>query len=125
MKDKTRNLPARIGKTALRVLAFLGMTVLLLVAGLYFAMFVIVKGPSPSAGRLFVLSLKETSAGGFLADWYMSADEIAKLRADGAKESDSEVDVSLIKLPEKRKRAKRATKMLSAMTPAPKRTRQA
>lgn len=102
MKDKTRNLPARIGKTALRVLAFLGMTVLLLVAGLYFAMFVIVKGPSPSAGRLFVLSLKETSAGGFLADWYMSADEIAKLRADGAKESDSEVDVSLIKLPEKK-----------------------
>ena len=102
MKDKTRNLPARIGKTALRALAFLGVTVLLLVVGLYFAMFVIVKGPSPSAGRLFVLSLKETSAGGFLADWYMSADEIAKLRADGAKESDSEVDISLIKLPEKK-----------------------
>lgn len=88
-------------KTVLKALSFVGVTLAVIVIGLYFAMFVIVKGPSPTIGRLFVLSLKETSAAGFIADWYMSADEIAELSAGDAKDVNSDIDISLIKLPEK------------------------
>ena len=76
MKITLRQTGAVIG----RCFIIFGVTLLLLAAGLYFAMFIIVNGPSPTAGSLFVLSLKETSAGGFLADWYISEEEIADSR---------------------------------------------
>ena len=55
-------------------------TLLLVVLLLYLAMWMLVKGPSPTICRLFVNSVKETSAGGFLADLYLSEEEIAALR---------------------------------------------
>lgn len=84
-----------------RCFIIFGVTLLLLAAGLYFAMFIIVNGPSPTAGSLFVLSLKETSAGGFLADWYMSEEEIAALQAQREEEKEGKIDTSLIHISDK------------------------
>ena len=89
-----------IGKIAVRFLITLLVTLLIFVMGLLGAMSVLVNGPSPSLGNLFILSLKETSAAGFLADWFMSESEINALLAQRAEDAESNVDASLIKLPE-------------------------
>lgn len=96
MNNKKKNFP----KYALRALAILGATLALLLIFAYGTMYILVNGPSPTARRLFVLSVKETSAGGFLADIYLSDEEIdAILAADGAEEKEEELDLSLIQLP--------------------------
>ncbi len=77
---------------------------LLILALLYGVMWILVNGPSPTARRLFVLSVKETSAGGFLADIYLSREDIAAIIGDdGAKGSAEKTDTSLIKIPDKNK----------------------
>ncbi len=101
MSKLAKNGSMAVGKILLRCLLILLITVALLAAALYGAMFIIVNGPSPSVGKLFVLSLKETSAGGFLAHWYMSDEEIAALQAEKAEELSTEINPALIKLPEK------------------------
>lgn len=77
-------------------------TLLLIVVGAYLALFIIIKGPSPTVCKLFVNTVKETSAGGFLADMFLSEEEIAQLRSSndfiGGEE---DVDPSLIVIPEK------------------------
>jgi len=74
--------------------------IVFLVISLYFVMWILVNGPSPTAKRLFVLSVKETSAGGFLADIYLSDEEIDLiLGGDSGEISDEKTDTSLIKLP--------------------------
>lgn len=67
-----------IGKIIGRVLIVILTTLILVVIALYLLMLVIAKGPSKSAKKLFVCSVKETSAVGFLADWYYSDEEIAE-----------------------------------------------
>ncbi len=99
--EKFRTFTSKAGRAACRSLIILLITVVLLAASLYFAMFIIVHGPSPTVGKLFVLSLKETSAGGFIADLYMSEEEIEALKAEKAEEKAEEINTSLIKLPEK------------------------
>ena len=64
-----------IGKIIGRVLIVILTTLILVVIALYLLMLVIAKGPSQSAKKLFVCSVKETSAVGFLADWYYSDEE--------------------------------------------------
>ena len=71
-------------------------TVLLLVIALYGVMYVLAKGPSPTARNLFVMSVRETSAIGFLADLYLTQDEIAKIEAGREVEEYAETDTSLI-----------------------------
>lgn len=82
-------------------IAVVFLTVLMLTVGtLYGVMWILVNGPSPTAKRLFVLSVKETSAGGFLADIFLNEDEIAEiLGSDGDEISNESTDASLIKLP--------------------------
>ena len=63
---------AFLGKTLLLLLE----TVVLAAALLLGAMFVVTHGPSEAAKRLFVMSVKETSAMGFLADWFLSPEEV-------------------------------------------------
>lgn len=93
MKTST---PAIIGRVAAAVLTAL----LALVVGAYGIMWILVNGPSPTARRLFVLSVKETSAGGFLADIYLSEEEIAEILGTNAEvDSTEQVDVSLIQIP--------------------------
>lgn len=82
----------RIGATLLTV-------VLLLAVALYGVMFVLAKGPSPTARDLFVRSVQETSAVGFLARLYFSQAEIDRIMGADAEVVYEEVDTSLIELP--------------------------
>lgn len=74
-------------------------TVLLLVLALYAVMFVLAKGPSPTARDLFVRSVRETSAVGFLANLYFSEEEIAGMVSGGTDAEYKEMDTSLIEVP--------------------------
>ena len=81
----------------LRILAVLGSTLLVLVIGLYSVLCVINYGPSPKAHKLFVNSVRETSALKFLANWFTSEGELEQLIAENnISEIDDTTDVNLI-----------------------------
>lgn len=84
-----------LGKVAIVLLE----TVLLLVIALYCVMFVLAKGPSPTARDLFVLSVRETSAVGFLADIFFTEEEIAAIEQGEQVEEYEDTDTSLIVIP--------------------------
>lgn len=90
------------GKKMLSVLGKLGLvlleTVLLVAIALYGVMYVLAKGPSPTARDLFVRSVRETSAVGFLANLYLSEEEIAQIELASDVEEYDEVDTSLIQI---------------------------
>ena len=73
-------------------------TLLLLAAGLYIVMYVLAKGPSPTAGREFAMTMRETSALKFLAGWYFSDEELAEMEAGKNEGVYVETDTSLIQL---------------------------
>ena len=85
-----------IGKSLLVLLE----TVLLLVFALYGVMFVLAKGPSPTARDLFVLSVRETSAVGFLANLFFTEEEIAAIEAKNQVTDFEDTDTSLIVIPD-------------------------
>ena len=94
-------------RTGKKVLAVLGkllvvilVTALLLVFALYGVMFVLAKGPSPTARDLFVMSVRETSAAGWLADLYFSEEEIALIEAGKEDVELEETNTSLIQIGE-------------------------
>ena len=97
------------GKKRRRGLRFLGKfililleTVLLLVFALYGVMYVLAKGPSPTARDLFVRSVRETSAIGFLAELYFTEEEIAQIEAARDQvEEYAQTDTSLITIEQK------------------------
>ena len=76
-------------------------TVLLLVGAVYGVMFVLAKGPSPTARNLFIRSVRETSAVGFLANFFYTEAEIQQMIGNGniVPEYD-ETDSSLIQIPQ-------------------------
>ena len=86
-----------IGKVLLVVLE----TVLLLCIALYGVMYVLAKGPSPTARNLFVLSVRETSAVGFLANLFFTEEEILEIQNAGVVEEYDDTDTSLIEIPDK------------------------
>lgn len=71
-------------------------TVVLVLATLYGVMFVLAKGPSVTARELFVRSVRETSAVGFLANIYLSEEEIAAIDSPEEIEEFQETDTSLV-----------------------------
>ena len=76
-------------------------TVLLLAGALYGVMFVLAKGPSPTARNLFVRSVRETSAVGFLANLFYTEEEIQKIIGNANSVPDyDETDSSLIQIPQ-------------------------
>ena len=86
-----------------KFLAFLGKfslilleTVLLVVVALYGVMYVLAKGPSPTARDIFVMSVRETSAMGFIADLFFTEEEIAQIEAQQEMEEYVGTDTSLI-----------------------------
>ncbi len=88
-----------------RFLTFLGRcalvlleTVLLLVIALYGVMYVLAKGPSPTARDIFVMSVRETSAVGFLANLFFTDEEIAQIEAKQSVEEYVGTDTSLINI---------------------------
>lgn len=90
------------GRVALRCLSFVLVTLIIALLGITGLMFVLTHGPSQTAKRLFVMSVRETSAVGFLADIFVPASEIAAMEAQaddaGLKEA---TDSSLISIPER------------------------
>ena len=87
----------------MRLLGFLGKfslilleTVLLLLITAYGVLFILAKGPSPTARDLFVRSVRETSAIGFIAEIYFTEDEIAQIENAEEIEEYQETDTSLI-----------------------------
>ena len=88
------------GKKLLVILGKIGLilleTVLLLALTVYGVMYVLAKGPSPTARDLFVRSVRETSAIGFLANIYFSDEEIAQIESAQEIEEYAETDTSLI-----------------------------
>ncbi len=80
-----------------RFLIFLMVTALLLVGAVYGVMYVLVEGPSPTARNIFVMSVRETSAIYWLADLFLTPEEIAAIEAGNSEvEEYIETDTSLI-----------------------------
>lgn len=98
-KKKSRSKASRFFGFLGKLLLFLVETALLLVIALYGVMFVLAKGPSPTARDLFVMSVRETSAVGWLANIYFTDEEIAKIENRVEVEDYIETDTSLIQIP--------------------------
>jgi len=93
------SLGRRIAAITGKCLLILAETVLLVAIALYGVMHVLVKGPSPTARDLFVRSVRETSAMGFLANLYFSEEEINQITGKGDIPEYVEMDTSLIEIP--------------------------
>ncbi len=89
---------SRILKGVLKFFALLIETVLLIALALYSVMFVLCKGPSESARDLFVMSVRETSAIGFLADMFFTEEEIAAIEAKNDDVYIPPTDTSLVNI---------------------------
>ncbi len=89
----------RAARICLKILCVLLETVLLIAVSLYAVMFVLAKGPSPTARDLFVLSVRETSAVGFLANLFFTDAEIEQMTHRPAMEEIQDSDPSLIVIP--------------------------
>lgn len=80
-----------------RFFIFLGVTFGILLVGAYFVMWICVNGPSTLAKDLFVLSVRESSAGGFLADIYCSEEEIKEIeKRNTVQNTDDITDTSIV-----------------------------
>ena len=100
-KEKKQHPKLRtFGRGVAKVSIALLTTVALLVAALYGVMYVLAKGPSPTARDLFVRSVRETSADGFLANLYFSEEEIQQIIQGEDVAEYIETDTSLIQIPQ-------------------------
>lgn len=77
-------------------IVWLLVTLLILAAGLYGLMYILVNGPSPAARRLFVRSVRETSAAYWLADLFCTPEEIAAIEDPGQEQETELTDTSLV-----------------------------
>ncbi len=99
MKPETKQ---KIIKIAIRSLVIFLTVVLLLAGTLYWMMWIMVHGPSSIARDYFVNSVNETSAVGFLANIYLSKEEIDIIIKEKKSEISKETtDTSLIQIPHK------------------------
>lgn len=98
-KPKKRSVARIILGVIGKFFIFLLETVLLAAVALYGIMFVLAKGPSPTARDIFVLSVRETSAVGFLANLFFTDEEIAQIEAGGDTVEFEDMDTSLIVIP--------------------------
>ena len=104
--DSTGNKKSTLGKRVLsvfvKIILFLVETMLLLVIAAYGVMFVLAKGPSTTARDLFVMSVRETSAVGFLANFFFTDEEIALIESGGEEQAEEyvETDTSLVTVQE-------------------------
>jgi exopolysaccharide biosynthesis protein len=83
-----------------KLLLTLLVTVVILCAGIYALMCVVMYGPSKTAREQLVMSLKETSAIGFMANWFLSDDEVQEILDNNSiKDTDVITNTSLVVLP--------------------------
>lgn len=103
MKQKIPSAPKKrsgtVTRILLKILCILLETLLLASLCLYGVMFVVAKGPSPTASRLFVRSVRETSAIGFLANLFFTDEEIAEMEKVEQMDELQEMDPGLIEIP--------------------------
>ena len=72
-------------------------TLAILCVGLYGVMAILTFGPSKTAKEQFVMSVQETSAIGFLANWFCSEEEIKQIKErNSVKDTDEVTDASLV-----------------------------
>ncbi len=82
-----------------RLIIFLLITVVMVVMMLYCLMWVAVNGPSTVVRNIFVMSVRETSAMGFLADIFLTKEQIASIEAENKLVVTDEItDTSLISI---------------------------
>ena len=98
-KGKKKSKGGKFWRILGRIFLFLLVTVLILVMTLYGVMYVLAKGPSETARDLFVMSVRETSAVGWIANIFFSDEEIAAIENKQTVEDFIETDTSLIQFP--------------------------
>ena len=86
------------GRFLRRALCFLLVTLLLVLAFAYGVMRVVCKGPSETAAELFVRSVRETSAIGFLANLFFTDEEIARMEHPAEEPVSEDTDINLISI---------------------------
>ena len=97
-REKKPSAIKRIFAIFFRTVLVLMETVLLVAMLLYGVMYVVAKGPSPTARDLFVMSVRETSAIGFLANLFFTDEEIAQIESSKKDVDYVETDTSLINI---------------------------
>ena len=91
----------KVGKIIFRTFLMLFTTILLLVGGVVGLVYTFNYGPSPSARSLFVTSVLETSAVGFLATWFLPAEDVQTILATNkVEEFDVVTNPNLISIPD-------------------------
>lgn len=86
------------GKFALRTMAVVLSTLIVFLAGFYTFLGIIMKGPSTHLRDQFVPSVMESSAGGVLAQWILSDEEIESIMNSNKTQVFSEItDTTLVK----------------------------
>lgn len=95
--NRKRSLLGKILKITGKFFATLLITLIILCIGLYGVMAILVKGPSPTAKKQFILSVQETSGVWWLAYWFCSKEEVETIKAENSvKDSTDVTDTDLI-----------------------------
>ncbi len=100
-KEKNKDIAKKAGKFALvsfgRVMATLLATLVIVIAGIYSFLYIIMRGPSAHLRDQFVPSVMESSAGGVLARMILSDEEIEAIMNSNKTHEFSEItDTSLV-----------------------------
>ena len=100
-RQKNIKVAKKIGKTALtwtgRFMATVACTLVILLAGFYVFLQIIMRGPSTHLRDLFVPSVMESSAGGVLAQWILSDEEIEAIMNSNKTQAFEEItDITLV-----------------------------
>lgn len=99
MKEKRKREKGKARTIIERVLVFMGITVMLILGGLIAVIKICIDGPSWVAGDLLVLSLRETSAAGFVADIFCTDQEIKEIEErNKVEQADVITDTSIIQV---------------------------
>lgn len=93
----TKGTAKKVFKAIGKVMLTLLVTVVITVGGIYALMCVLVYGPSKTAQEQFIMSLRETSAIGFIANWFFTEDEVKEIiRKNSIKDTDEITDTKLV-----------------------------
>lgn len=102
VRNKSSNIGRKLFRAFATALLLILQTAVLLVGLLYGVMFILAKGPSPTARNIFLLSVKETSAVGFLANLFYTDEQIAQFTAGDGSVEYEDTDTSLIQIPQQK-----------------------
>ena len=91
--EKAKKILGRVG-------IFFGATLVVVLAAFLVMIYMLVKGPSTQVRNLFVASVKESSAGGILADIFLTDEEVASILEENAKVPTGGIEVVIDKVEE-------------------------